>query len=246
MDKSYDYKRINGPLESLTHEDLVYIIRGNGRSLKKENAYIILQERVRPKITFIIKQFYIPGLGDDDILQEALYALRFKAIPDYTPTKGKNGEIYPFDKFAVLCIRRHLSTILKGSFQNKKKTLNTSLSLDQNRGGSVDDDLFLVDILPKTEGSIADNLSEKEYYKKLFSLLVKDLSQLEQQVFVLYANKYSYEDISAIINRYYKKKELHKKINVKSIDNALSRIKQKAHDIYFKVIIKDTSKEEKT
>lgn len=244
MGKSSNDKRIVVKLEDLSHEELVEIIRGKGNKEKREDAYLILQEKVKSKIFFIVRQFYIPGLSGDDVLQEALYALRFKAVPDYTPTLGRNGDIYPFDKFAVLCIRRHLSTILKGSFQNKKKTLNTSLSLDQDRGKDSDENLFLVDILPTSALSIVDEISEKEYYKQLFNLLVKDLSKLEQQVFVLYANKYSYEDISLIINKHYKKNQQKRGINVKSIDNALSRIKQKAHDIYMKQSTKEKKETE--
>lgn len=226
-------------LKDMDFEDLIRIIQGKGRKSRKEEAYLILQNRVKAKIYYVVKQFYIPGLNPEDVMQEALFALRFKAIPDYTPTIGRSGEIYSFDKFVVLCVRRHLSTLLKSSFQNKKKTLNTSLSLDQERGYSNDDNLFLSDILPKTEGTIVDYISEKEYYKKIFNYLLKDLSILEKQVFVLYANKYSYEEVSKIINRHYCKNGLKKRTNVKSIDNALSRIKQKANDIHKKLQDKD-------
>lgn len=232
MAKSSKRIRITGPVEKLANEDLVDVVRGNGRKNRKQDAYNILEQRVRGKITFIIRQFFIPGFSSDDVLQEALYALRFKAIPDYDRTKGRTEDPYPFDKFALLCIRRHLSTILKSSFQNKKKALNTSLSLDQDRGSSSDDNLFLVDILPQTTGTVADEIGDKEYYKSLFSKLFQDLSPLERRVFRLYASRYSYEEISKLINRHYRKTKQRKKTNVKSIDNALSRIKQKARDVY--------------
>jgi RNA polymerase sporulation-specific sigma factor len=142
------------------------------------------------------------------------------------------GQPYPFDKFAVLCIRRHLSTLLKSSFQNKKKTLNMSLSLDQDRGSHADENLFLSDVVPKTDETVVESVGDREYYNKLFAKLKKYLSPLEQRVFILYTYKYSYEEISAILDEYYKRNKIRKRTNVKGIDNALSRIKQKAKLVY--------------
>ena len=227
-------KRVKGPIGELEYYDLVEIVRGIGYKPRKEDAYNEIEDRIKPKVNYIIRQFFIPGCNRDDILQEALYALRFKAIPDYDKTKGSKEEPYPFDKFAVLCIRRHLSTLLKSSFQNRKKALNTSLSLDQDRSNATDDFLHLSDILPKTDGTVVGDIGDKEYIYTLFSKLMSELSILERRVFKLYAQKYSYDEISLLINKYYKKKKVRKRTNVKSIDNALSRIKQKAREIYEK------------
>jgi len=194
-------------------------------------AYDEIEGRVKSKIMYIVGQFHIPGCNRDDIYQEALYALRFKAIPDYDKDKGNYGP-YPFDNFAVLCIRRHLSTLLKSSFQNKKKALNTSLSINKNRNDSSSDMLFLSDILTDDSETVADFLQNKEYYSSLFSNLFKKLSKFEKKVFVLYTKKYSYEEITAIINANYKKNKIKRKINIKSVDNALSRIKIKGREVF--------------
>ena len=204
-------------------------------------AYNEIEERIRPKIIYIEGQFHIPGCNRDDICQEALYALRFKAIPDYDEDKGNYGP-YPFDNFAILCIRRHLSTLLKSSFQNKKKALNTSLSIDKNRNDDPTDMLFLSDILTDGNETIADLLQSKEYYSSLFGGLFKRLSKFEKKVFVLYTKRYSYEEITAIINIGYKRNKIKRKINIKSIDNALSRIKIKGREIFLQHIKKDEKK----
>lgn len=235
MAKSKDDSYIN----SLDYQGLVDIVRSNCRSKKNNSAYNEIENRIRPKIYFIARQFYIPGCNHDDIFQEALFALRYKAIPDYDGSRGRGDTIYPFDKFAVLCIRRHLSTLLKSSFQNKRKALNTSLSLDQDRNNTSDDSLFLSDIIPRTEGSVVGELGEREYYQKLFKGLYLELSILEKRVFKLYSRRYSYGEISIIINKYYRKKKIRKRTNVKSIDNALSRIKQKAKEVYDRFGIED-------
>jgi RNA polymerase sporulation-specific sigma factor len=215
-------------LKTLDYLDLIKIVKS--KSKKKQvvanDAYNEIERRIKPKIMYIISQFYIPGCNSDDVCQEALFALRFKAIPDYDPSRGNFGP-YPFDNFAILCIRRHLSTLLKSSFQNKKKALNTSISLDKNRNRDSVDMLFLVDIITDGNSSISDELQDKEYYVNLFSRLLKKLSKFERKVFILYTHKYSYEEITKIINDNYKSKKMKKRINVKGVDNALSRIKIK-------------------
>ena len=51
-------------------------------------------------------------------------------------------------------------TILKSSFQYKQRTLNTSISLDQERGSNDDENLYLSDILPRTDATVADKLTD--------------------------------------------------------------------------------------
>jgi len=235
-------KKKTGPIEELELPDLVDIIRSRGRVRKSKvnNAYNEVEKRLKPKILHIISQFFIPGLHRDDLLQESLYALRFKAVPDYNRRIiGRQGGFYPFDKFAVLCIRRHLSTILKSSFQNKRKALNTSLSLDQDRNTNSNEELFLSDILPTTTGNVLGELEDKEYYKNIFTKLYNRLSPFEKKVFLLYRQRYSYDEITDLINKKYKKDGSKKRINIKSIDNSLSRIKMKG-----KVILEKEAQDE--
>jgi len=225
---------VSGPVEKLEYEDLVEVVRGNTRVQRKNDAYNEIEKRIKQKVSYIARQFYIPGLNFDDILQEALYALRFKAIPDYDKTRGKNESPYPFDKFAMLCIRRHLSTLLKSSFRNKEKSLNTSFSLDQDRSSHDDENLFLVDILTSSNDSLIDEVGKKEYYHNLIENLYKKLSKLEKNVFILYSCKYSYVEITSKINKFYKSKGKKSKVSIKSIDNALSRVKCKAREVFEK------------
>lgn len=232
MGKLRVVKRISGPVEKLGYEDLVEVVRGKVRNDRKNKAYNEIEKRIKVKIFYITRQFYIPGFNSDDILQEALYALRFKAIPDYDKTRGRDNKPYPFDKFAMLCIRRHLSTILKSSFRNKEKALNTSFSLDQDRSSHDDENLYLVDILSGSSGPLIEEIGQKEYYNNLVKGLYSKLSKLEKNVFILYTCRYSYDEITFKINKFYKTKGGKKTVNVKSVDNALSRIKIKAKEIF--------------
>ena len=211
--------------------ELVDVVRRSRDKEKQNAAFNEIEKRMQPKIRKISYRFRIHGSNFNDVYQEALYALRYKAIKDYDKDRGNDSGPYPFDKFAVLCIRRHLSTKLKSSYQNKKKVLNSSISLDQDRNDSNDDSLFLADIVPRTDGTILEDIEQNEYFRTLFTKLYHKLSGFEQQVFLLYIQKYSYDQIADKINH---DKEVRKKYDVKSVDNALSRIKHKAHTIFLK------------
>ena len=109
-----------------------------------------------------------------------------------------------------------------------------SLSLDQDRGHYDDENLFLIDIIPQSKDTISDIIGNKEYYKNLFIKLFSKLSRLEKNVFILYTYRYSYDEMKFKINKVNKVKGLKRKVNIKSIDNALSRVKIKAKEIFEK------------
>ncbi len=88
------------------------------------------------------RNYRIPGCDADEIEQECLYALRYKAIEDFNPKRGK------FRSFAILCMKRHLFSIIKGSNQQKRRVLNNSLSLDEDR--SEGDGLSLGNLIART------------------------------------------------------------------------------------------------
>ena len=233
--KKTKVKKTEKPTLKLNNVELVYLIRKKTRrgkisKIKINEAFEELLRRIHSRIMQIVMQFRIPGFSHDDIYQEALSALRYKAIPDYDQEKIGSGP-NPFDKFASLCIRRHLSTVQKQSWQVKRKVLNTSISLDQDRNTNSDEQLFLSDIIAITDGNILKSIGDKEYYKQLFGSLFTKLSKFEKIVFKLYIQKYSYDEMAEIINKNMSNKEY---INVKSIDNALSRIKQKGIMVFKK------------
>ena len=219
--------------KSLIFIKLVETVRKSKNNDKIEEAFNKIVNMLEINIRNISYKFKIPGYDNNDVYQEALVALRYKAIKDYNKERSERQLVSPFDKFAMLCIRRHLSTKLKSSHQNKSKVLNTSVSLDQNRGNSdgSNDVVFLSDILPKTDGDILSELNTHTHTQYLFNKLWERLSQLEKNVLVLYNQGLSYQKISKRINDSNIVKE---KYDIKSVDNALSRLKGKARDVYKK------------
>ena len=129
-----------------------------------------------------------------------------------------------FEKFAALCVKRHLSTLLKCSFQNKKATLNTSVSFHALSSENDDDMFDMSSLMNSGEESQESNSEKKEIFRKIISNLMEHLSEFEKKVLALYSQRFSYEEISDMLN----KSGEEKKINIKGVDNALSRIKIKA------------------
>ena len=217
----------------LLYVKLVDEVRFGKTKKKADLAFDKIIEMLNQKIQQLVYKFKIPGMAPGDLYQEALFALRFKAIKDYDHSRSDMQDISPFDKFAALCIRRHLSTKLKASFQNKNRVLNSSISLDQDRSSKgSEDNLFLSDILAGNDPDVSSAINERDHRKRLLLSLYSKLSSLEKEVFILYCKKYSYEEIAAFINQ---NRLLTEDVNVKSIDNALSRVKTKAKEIYKKI-----------
>lgn len=211
---------------------LINIVRKSKDENKANRAFQELVGMLIPKIQKVVNRFNIPGYDSSDILQEALYALRYKAVKDYDKERGNGDGPAPFDKFALLCIRRHLATEFKSSYQNKKRVLNQSVSIDKetnnNNSQSSDSEIYLSNIISDNKmPDVLSQVSENEYFENLQTLLYNNLSKFEREVYLLYAQKFSYEEIAQKIND--KRNKI--LVNIKGVDNALSRIKHKAHMI---------------
>lgn len=209
--------------------DLVKIVRTSNDKTKVDIAFNEIVSMMHRKIKQVTYRLNIPGCHNDDLYQEALFALRYKAIKDYDQTRSNSTHISPFDSFAVLCIRRHLSTKLKSSFQSKQIVINQAISIDQDRSvSSSEDNMNLSDILTNTKSDINEEAIGKESYKILLRDLWERMSDLEKKVFAYYKQDFTYEQIACKV---YEKKKVSKE-ETKSVDNALSRIKSKAKWIY--------------
>ncbi len=222
-----ELKRQQDEADNLKCIELIKVIKTSSDKGNLDDAFSKIFETIRPQMQYIVNRFTIPGLASDDIMQEAMYALRYKAIKDYDQTRGSGKGPASFKLFALLCIRRHLTTERKSSlFNNRKKILNQSMSLDQEHKGHTDD-LSLSNIVPSKDPDILDTLQKNESYRNLMLSLFRRLSKFEKEVLVLYAQSCSYEEIAEKINE----KRVKILIDVKGVDNALSRIKHKARTV---------------
>lgn len=157
------------------------------------------------------RTYFLIGADREDIVQEGMIGL-FKAIRDYDEAK-----LASFKAFAELCITRQIITAIKTATRQKHIPLNSYVSLDKPIYDE-DSERTLIDVL---EGSRAkDNPEEllinQEKYIAMEVKLSESLSSLEKRVLHLYLDGQSYQEMSKELNRH-----------VKSIDNALQRVKKK-------------------
>jgi RNA polymerase sporulation-specific sigma factor len=194
-----------------------------------EDSFNVIHSKLANHIKSVVSKFFISGFTNDDIHQECLIALRFKAIDDYDETKG------PFIKFARLCIRRHIITELKACKKKKNLALNSALSLDEVYGDDDGESSYhLIDtIADDKKKSHFDNLSAKERGKFLYNHLARRLTKLEYKILVYYIKGYNYTEIVNLVKdedpHLFKSDEIENRKKV--IDNGLCRIKSKAKEL---------------
>lgn len=195
---------------------LVRLVRENDC----ESSFGKLRAYLSSYISLFERRYKIPGCDADEIEQECLYALRYKAIEDFDPSRGK------FRSFAILCMKRHLFSIIKSSNQQKRRVLNESLSLDEDR--SEGDHLSLNNLITKgSEASAVEQLEKEELTTATKTRLLSKLSRLEQEVFKLYIQQYPYDEIAEELEKIFP----NKKFSKKSVDNALVRLRLKAQNM---------------
>lgn len=156
------------------------------------------------------RDYFLVGGDVDDVEQEALIGL-YKAVRDFRPDRQSS-----FRAFAELCVTRQIISAIKMATRMKHRPLNQYVSLSGAR--TVDDSVAGIfdDLVREWEPDPADEIVSAEDLADLRALLERILSSLEVDVLGLYMEGRSYEEISERLQR-----------RVKSVDNALQRIKRK-------------------
>ena len=209
MDKTKIFYSSEIDYSKKTDEELVEIIKTGD---KLAANYII--DRYKNLVNIKVSKYYIAGAEKDDIMQEGLIGL-FKAIKCYSPEQNSS-----FKSFANLCIDRQLITAIKTSNRQKHMPLNSYLSLNMNAYDSDDEEnnTTVMEIFNNdTIEDPLDTLTKKEYYQTVESVIDKSLSDFEKQVLARFMKGESYVDIANKLNS-----------PVKSVDNAIQRIRKKA------------------
>ena len=197
---------IDNDFTKKTDEDLIELIK-----LEDKHALNFLLERYKELVNMKSSKYFIVGAEKEDIIQEGMIGL-FKAIKSYKADKQNS-----FKSFANLCIERQLITAIKTSNRQKHMPLNSSLSLNTS---AYDDDTS-EDLIEVLDSHIAedplDTITKKEYYKYVEDNIDKNLSTFEKQVLQKFVQGKSYIKIAEQLDA-----------TVKSVDNAIQRIRKKA------------------
>lgn len=200
--------------ESLKNKDNIKDLKDSELVMlaKKGNkkAISILINKYKNFVRARSKFYFIIGADKEDIIQEGLIGL-YKAIRDYNPDKKTS-----FRAFAELCIMRQIITAIKTATRQKHTPLNSYVSLNkplfEENGERV-----LSDVIVSTR-----NVNPEEVYitleltRDIKEKMKKYLSSLEARVLAEYLRGLSYQEVAKTIGKH-----------IKSVDNALQRIKRK-------------------
>ena len=192
--------------KSTNDEELLKLIQdGDNDALEQ------LINKYKELVTMKVSKYFIIGAEKEDIYQEGMIGL-YKAIKSYDPEKQNS-----FKTFANLCIERQLITAIKTSNRQKHMPLNSYLSLNANAYDNEDDTALIEVLNSKVTADPLDSITKREYYKTVEEKMEETLSDFEKEVLQRYAKGESYVKIAEKLDT-----------PVKSVDNAIQRIRKKA------------------
>lgn len=176
----------------------------------ESDALDYLIKKYRNFVRAKARSYFLVGADREDIVQEGMIGL-YKAIRDF-----KGDKLASFKAFAELCITRQIITAIKTATRQKHIPLNSYVSLDKPIYDE-ESDRTLMDVISGARVSNPEELLiNREKFLNIEGKMVELLSDLEREVLSLYLDGRSYQEISERLNRH-----------VKSIDNALQRVKRK-------------------
>ena len=156
------------------------------------------------------RSYFLIGADREDIVQEGMIGL-YKAIRDFKPDK-----LSSFRAFAELCITRQIITAIKTATRQKHIPLNSYVSLNKPIYDE-ESDRTLLDVISGQKVTDPEELViSREELGHIEEKIGEILSDLELKVLMLYLEGRSYHEIACDLERH-----------VKSIDNALQRVKRK-------------------
>lgn len=192
--------------ERMTDEEIVCLAQQE----HDEDAIEYIVSKYKNFVKSKARTYFLVGADRDDIIQEGMIGL-YKAARDF-----RGDKLASFRAFAELCITRQIITAIKTATRQKHIPLNSYVSLNKPIY-ETESDRTLQDILAGIRVSDPEELViSREEFADIELKMNEILSDLEWQVLTAYLDGKSYNEMS---------KELHR--HVKSIDNALQRVKRK-------------------
>jgi RNA polymerase sporulation-specific sigma factor len=175
-----------------------------------EQALEYLIHKYRNFVRAKARSYFLIGADREDIVQEGMIGL-YKAIRDF-----RQDKLSSFRAFAELCITLQIITAIKTATRQKHIPLNSYVSLNKPIYDE-ESDRTLLDVLSGTRISDPEELIiSQDDFNSIESKIGELLSDLEWEVLTSYLQGKSYQEIAADLDRH-----------VKSIDNALQRVKRK-------------------
>ena len=196
----------NYAFAKMTDEEIVLESQQHDNVLAQEYLLHKYRNFVRAKA----RSYFLIGAEREDIIQEGMIGL-YKAIRDFRADKQAS-----FRAFAELCVTRQIITAIKTATRQKHIPLNSYVSLNKPIY-EEDSDRTLLDVISGVKvANPEDMIISREEFSDIESKMNDILSDLEWKVLMSYLDGKSYQEIAAELGRH-----------IKSIDNALQRVKRK-------------------
>lgn len=191
--------------EPMTDEEIVALAQaGDGAALE------FLLNKYKNFVRTKARSYFLIGADHEDIVQEGMIGL-YKAIRDF-----KSEKLTSFRAFAELCVTRQIITAIKTATRQKHIPLNSYVSLNKPIYDE-ESDRTLMDVIVEGRAQNPEELIiGRENLVSFRDQVDRVLSGLEQDVLNAYLDGKSYQEIADKLGRH-----------VKSIDNALQRVKRK-------------------
>lgn len=190
----------------MTDDEIVDLCRADD-----DDAFDFLLNKYKNFVQAKARSYFLVGADRADIIQEGMIGL-YKAIRDYKTDKQSS-----FRSFAELCIQRQIITAIKTATRQKHIPLNSYISLNKPIFDE-ESDRTLIDVVSTDENTFnpEEMYITQEDYSQVESRMMELLSDLEMEVLSSYLQGRTYQEIASAMTR-----------QVKSIDNALQRVKRK-------------------
>ncbi|MCR5834056.1 MAG: RNA polymerase sporulation sigma factor SigH [Selenomonadaceae bacterium] len=208
VENSFEFDIANeyAKYEALTDEELITKIKDENDS----TALNYLIHRYRSFVRAKARSYFLIGADREDIIQEGMIGF-YKAVRDF-----KSDKLSSFHAFAELCVTRQIITAIKTATRQKHIPLNSYISLNKPIYDE-DSDRTLLDVISGVKVADPEELViSREEFLAIEKKMEEILSELEWQVLMAYLDGKSYQEIAVSLDRH-----------VKSIDNALQRVKRK-------------------
>ncbi len=183
----------------MTDEELWALANGGDTEAEEE-----LVKRYSVTVRVCARPYFLTGGDSEDLIQEGMFGL-LSALRHFDPQKYVS-----FKTYAERCINSRLVTAIRTASRFKHRPLNDSISFESPQ---FDERQIL------STGNLRDPeemVITRELTEELRSALYAKLTKLERGVLSLYLEGLSYTDIAA-----------RRGISVKSVDNAVQRIRRK-------------------
>ena len=189
--------------QEIDDSDLLRLAGGGDREAEER-----LATRYTRLVRICARPLFLAGGDSEDLIQEGMLGL-LSAIRQYDPSMST-----AFKTYAEVCIRRRLYSAVKSASRLKHLPLNDGLSLDYIL--SEESQTQLAANPEAFRRTPEEQVLARESEFELNKAFAQKLSRLEKDVLALYLDGLSYDEIAAKTGR-----------DVKSVDNAVQRIRRK-------------------